>query len=110
MTNSNNHNTTPDPFGYRAARARSEHAVLTGSLIATEDARKLAQELAGDGYNIVADFGRDEFSPARLGFGPVRLAFLAEIDALASTGDAETEALRAGLQAYAERQQAEALV
>lgn len=94
--------------GHDAARIRVGHALVTGALIATEDARKLAQELAGDAYGVLGDFGRGELHPARLAFGPVRVAFLAELDRLAFDGDVESWALRAGLVAYA-RQQGEAL-
>lgn len=104
LTAANDGRSGPD-----AARIRVGHALVTGALIATEDARKLAQELAGDSYGVLGDFGRGEFHPARLAFGPVRAAFLAELDALASPGDVESWALRAGLVAYAQ-QQREALV
>lgn len=113
MTNKQNTATIigTDPCGYGAAKQRAGYALITGARIADDDAKKLAQEAAGDGYGVVALFGRGEFDAARLAFGPVRVEWLAELDRLEQLAPEDgygVGALRA-LAVYA-RQQSEALV
>lgn len=96
-----------DALGYGAAKHNAGAALATGIRITDADARKLAQELAANSYNIVADFGRGEFDPARLAFGPVLREWFAELDSFAWSalhGDDEDALLRGALARYARQQ------
>lgn len=86
-----------DQLGYGAAKSAAAAALSSGASITEDVARKLAQEVAGDGYGMVAAFGRTEFVAD---FAPVRLAWQAELDGLL-VGDADTALCCAGLSAFA---------